>query len=81
MNENFLRVWLRAWALITVVDGIFATVLPVVAYGEPPGRVWQVIASLLLGRGARTAAVVYFTCGRALRVRRRGRSTALRQAT
>jgi hypothetical protein len=52
VNENFLRVWLRAWALITVVDGIFATVLPVVAYGEPLGRVWQVIASLLLGRGA-----------------------------
>ena len=52
MNENFLRVWLRAWALITVVDAIFATVLPVAAYGEPLGRVWQVIASLLLGRGA-----------------------------
>src|SRR6478609_2471631 len=28
----------------------------------------------------RTAAAVYFTCGRASRVRRRGRSTALRYA-
>ena len=52
MNENFLRIWLRAWALITVVDGIFATVLPVVAYGQPLGRVWQGVASLLLGRAA-----------------------------
>lgn len=52
MNENFLRVWLRAWALITVVDGIFATTLPVVAYHQPLGGVWQGVASLLLGRGA-----------------------------
>ena len=52
MNENFLRVWLRAWALITVVDGIFATVLPVVAYGQPLGQVWKAVASVLLGRGA-----------------------------
>ncbi|MFL5619539.1 MAG: hypothetical protein ACJ79A_14210 [Gemmatimonadaceae bacterium] len=52
MNQNFLRIWLRAWALITVVDAIFATVLPVVAYGQPLGRVWQGIASLLLGRAA-----------------------------
>ena len=59
MNENFLRTWLRAWALITVVDGIFATVLPVVAYGQPLGRAWQNVAAVLLGRtaiygGART---------------------------
>jgi hypothetical protein len=52
VNENFLRTWLRAWALITVVDGIFATVLPVVAYGQPFGRVWQGVASILLGRAA-----------------------------
>ena len=52
MNENFLRTWLRAWALITVVDAIFATVLPVVAYGQPLGRVWQGVASLLIGRAA-----------------------------
>jgi hypothetical protein len=52
VTENFLRVWLRAWALITVVDGIFATVLPVVAYGRPLGQVWLGVASVLLGRGA-----------------------------
>lgn len=57
MNQNFLRVWLRAWALITVVDAIFATVLPVVAYGQPLWRVWQGVAALLLGRGAMQGGV------------------------
>jgi len=57
VNENFLRTWLRAWALITVVDAIFATTLPVVAYGQPLWRVWQGVASLLLGRGAMQGGV------------------------
>ena len=52
MNENLRRIWLRAWALITVIDAIFATVLPVVAYGQPLGRVWQGVASVLLGPSA-----------------------------
>ena len=52
MNENILRTWLRAWALITVVDAIFATMLPVVAYGQPLGRVWQGVASVLIGKAA-----------------------------
>lgn len=52
MNRDFLRTLLRAWLVITVVDGIFATVLPVVAYGAPLGRVWQGVASLLLGPSA-----------------------------
>ena len=47
-----LRTLLRAWLLITVVDGIFATTLPVVAYGQPLGRVWQGVASTLLGPSA-----------------------------
>jgi hypothetical protein len=59
VNEILLRTWLRAWALITVVDAIFATTLPVVAYGQPLGRVWQGVASVLIGPtaiqgGART---------------------------
>jgi hypothetical protein len=41
VNENFLRTWLRAWGLITVVDGYCATVLPVVANGRPLWKVWQ----------------------------------------
>jgi hypothetical protein len=52
VNGNFLRVWLRAWALITVVDATFATVYPVVARGQRLGRVWQGVASVLLGAGA-----------------------------
>jgi hypothetical protein len=34
--------------------------------------------SACMGSLERTAAAVYFTCGRASRVRRRGRSTAFR---
>jgi len=56
VNVNLLRTWLRAWALITVVDAIFATTLPVVAYHQPLGRVWQGVASMLLGRGAQLDA-------------------------
>lgn len=52
MNETILRTWLRAWALITLVDAIFATTLPVVAYGQPLGRVWQGVASVLIGPAA-----------------------------
>jgi hypothetical protein len=52
VNENILRTWVRTWALITVVDAIFATTLPVVAYGQPLGRVWQGVASVLIGQAA-----------------------------
>jgi hypothetical protein len=52
MNANVGRLLLRAWALIAVVDGIFATTLPVVAYGQPLGRVWKGVASVLLGPSA-----------------------------
>ena len=45
MNENILRTWLRTWALITGVDAVFATTLPVAAHGQPLGRVWQGVAS------------------------------------
>ena len=52
MNGNVLRTLLRAWLTIAVIDGIFATLLPVVAYGAPLGRVWQGVASTLLGPSA-----------------------------
>jgi hypothetical protein len=52
MNPTVVRTWLRAWALIAVIDGIFATTLPVLAYGQPLGRVWKGVASVLLGPGA-----------------------------
>lgn len=52
MNPTVLRIWLRAWATIAIVDGIFATTFPVVAYGQPLGRVWKGVASVLLGPAA-----------------------------
>jgi hypothetical protein len=52
MNGHVLRTLLRAWLTIAVVDGLFATLLPVVAYGAPLGRVWQGVASTLLGPAA-----------------------------
>jgi hypothetical protein len=52
MNGNVPRTLLRAWLTLTIVDGIFATALPVVAYGQPFGRVWQFVASTLLGPSA-----------------------------
>jgi hypothetical protein len=56
MNGNVVRTLLRAWLTLTVVDGIFATALPVVAYGQPLGRVWQGVASVLLGPSAMQGA-------------------------
>jgi len=52
VNTNVLRTLLRAWITIAVIDGIFATTLPVVAYGQPLGRVWKGVASVLLGPAA-----------------------------
>jgi hypothetical protein len=52
MNPTVLRIWLRAWLTIAVVDGLFATALPVVAYGQPLGRVWKGVASVLIGPSA-----------------------------
>ena len=57
MNGNVLRTLLRAWLVIAVIDGIFATTLPVVAYGAPVGRVWQGVASTLLGPSAMQGGV------------------------
>jgi hypothetical protein len=52
MNGHILRTLLRAWLAIAVIDGVFATLLPAVAYGAPLGRVWQGVASTLLGPSA-----------------------------
>jgi hypothetical protein len=52
VNANVLRTLVRAWITIALVDGVFATTLPVVAYGQPLGRVWKGVASVLLGPGA-----------------------------
>src|SRR5215208_7036987 len=62
MQRDVTRLLVRAWLTIAIVDAIFATTLPVVAYGQPLGRVWQGVASVLLGPsamqgGARTMLV------------------------
>ena len=57
MNGNVVRTLLRAWLAIAVIDGIFATMLPVVAYDAPLGRVWQGVASTLLGPSAMQGGV------------------------
>ena len=39
----------RAWLLTAVVDGLFASALSVLAYDTPVARLWQRVASTLLG--------------------------------
>ena len=43
---------LRAGLLTGVSDGLFSTVLVTFFYGSTPTRLWQGVASTLLGRGA-----------------------------
>lgn len=53
---------LRAWLLTAVTDGLFSSVLAAVFYGSTVARLWQGVASVLLGAaafegGSRTAAI------------------------
>jgi hypothetical protein len=43
---------LRAWLLTALVDGLFSSALSVFAYGSTVNRLWQGVASTLLGPGA-----------------------------
>ena len=43
---------LRAGLLTGITDGLFATVLVIFFYGSTATRLWQGVASTLLGRGA-----------------------------
>ena len=42
----------RAWPFTAVSDGLFATVLTVAVFGSTVTRLWQGVASTLLGRSA-----------------------------
>jgi hypothetical protein len=42
----------RAGLLTAISDGLFSTVLVTFFYGSTPARLWQGVASTLLGRGA-----------------------------
>lgn len=66
MNGNVVRTLLRAWLAIAVIDGIFATLLPVIAYDQPVGRVWQGVASTLLGPSAMQGGVRTMLVGLAM---------------
>jgi hypothetical protein len=68
MQRDFTRLLVRAWLTIAVVDAIFATTLPVVAYGQPLGRVWQGVASVLLGPSALQGGVRTMLIGLAMHV-------------
>ena len=52
MNNSIRSTLVRAWLVIAVVDWIFASTLGVVAYGSTVGRVWQGVASVVLGPSA-----------------------------
>ena len=62
MTQDFQRRLLRAGLLTGVVDGLFACVLSVFFYGSTVTRLWQGVASTLLGTaafagGTRTALI------------------------
>lgn len=57
-----LSLLLRAWLLIAIVDGLFSSVLSAFVYGSTVARLWQGVASVLLGPealqgGARTVVI------------------------
>ena len=82
MNGHVLRTLLRAWLAIAVIDGVFATLLPTVAYGTPLGRVWQGVASTLLGPTAMQGGGRTMLVGLALRSHRlRGAAARQRDLT
>lgn len=52
MSRDALSRLVRAWLLTAVSDGVFASVLNVVAYGSTVTQLWQRVASTLLGPAA-----------------------------
>jgi hypothetical protein len=52
MNNSIRSALVRAWLTIAVVDWLFASTLGVVAYHSTVARVWQGVASVVLGPSA-----------------------------
>ena len=62
MNRRHLQLLIRTWLTIAPIDAAFASCLAVFAYKQPVARVWQGVASTVLGpsaigAGSRTVAV------------------------
>ena len=54
MPRRPLALLLRTWLVIAVIDGLFASCLSVFAYGSTVSRLWQGVASSVLGAAAFT---------------------------
>ena len=52
MYPRTLALLLRTWLTIAVIDGIFASCLSIFAYGSTFSRLWQGVASVVLGPSA-----------------------------
>ena len=52
MGSSFLLRLLRTWLVIATIDGLFASALSVLAYGSTVTRLWQGVASTVLGPSA-----------------------------
>ena len=52
LSRDALARWVRAGALTALVDGLFSSALNALVYGSTVARLWQGVASTLLGRGA-----------------------------
>jgi hypothetical protein len=62
MSRQTFSLLIRTWVTIAIIDGIFASCLSVFAYGSTVTRLWQGVASVVLGPsaiqgGTRTALV------------------------
>jgi len=52
MTKERLLLLVRAWLVTAVTDGVFSSVLVSVFYGSTVTRLWQGVASTLLGQSA-----------------------------
>jgi hypothetical protein len=66
--RDTVRAFLVAGAVTAVVDGLFSSALTVFAYGAPVTRLWQSVASTLLGATAMTGGTPAVVVGLSLHV-------------
>ena len=66
MNNSIRATFLRAWLTIAAVDWLFASTLGVVAYHSTVARVWQGVASVVLGPSALQGGIRTVLMGTAL---------------